>query len=69
MMVLIMVKIMFYSWGKAGYDLALYKNTGEGDISQENLSVIIINPSIVISSKVVQTLDPEYLFSIQRELY
>lgn len=52
-----------------GYDVAFYKNTGEGDIRNENLSMIIINPAIVVKSKMIQTLDGEYLSSIQNELY
>jgi hypothetical protein len=51
------------------YDVAFYKNTGEGDIRNENLSVIIINPDVVVQSKMIQTLDGEYLSSIQNELY
>lgn len=52
-----------------GYDMAFYKNTGEGDIRNENLSIIIINPSIVKSSKIIQQVDGDYLMSIQNELY
>ena len=51
------------------YDIAFYKNTGEGDIRNENLSIIIINPKIVKSSKIIQQIDGEYLMSIQNELY
>lgn len=51
------------------YDVAFYKNTGEGDIRNENLSAIIINPAIVVKSNMIQTLDGEYLSSIQNELY
>ena len=51
------------------YDVAFYKNTGEGDIRNENLSVIIINPGVVVQSKMIQTLDGDYLSSIQNELY
>lgn len=51
------------------YDIAFYKNTGEGDIRNENLSIIIINPDIVVQSKMIQELDGEYLTSIQNELY
>ena len=51
------------------YDLAFYKNTGEGDIRNENLSVIIINPNIVAQSKMIQELDGEYLLGMQEELY
>lgn len=51
------------------YDVAFYKNTGEGDIKNENLSIIIINPAAVIKSNMIQTLDGEYLSSIQNELY
>jgi len=51
------------------YDLAFYKNTGEGDINNNNLSIIIINPAIVKSSKIIQELDSDYLLSIQNELY
>lgn len=58
-----------YVEGLGDYDLAFYKNTGEGDIRKENLSVIIINPEIVTQSKMIQTLNGEYLTSIQNELY
>ena len=51
------------------YDLAFYKNTGEGDIRNENLSVIIINPDIVAQSKMIRELDGEYLMGMQDELY
>lgn len=51
------------------YDLAFYKNTGEGDIRNENLSIIIINPKVIVSSSLIQTLDGDYLLSIQNELY
>lgn len=58
-----------YVEGLGDYDVAFYKNTGEGDIRNENLSVIIINPGVVVQSKIIQTLDGEYLSSIQNELY
>ena len=51
------------------YDLAFYKNTGEGDIRNENLSVIIINPEIVVQTKMGRELDGEYLAGMQDELY
>lgn len=51
------------------YDIAFYKNTGEGDIKNENLSIIIINPDIVAQSKMIEEIDGEYLTSIQNELY
>lgn len=51
------------------YDILFYKNTGEGDIRNENLSVIIVNPDIVIDSKVIDKLNSSYLVSIQDELY
>ena len=51
------------------YDLAFYKNTGEGDIRNNNLSIIIINPDIVIKSKMIEKIDGDYLTSIQNELY
>jgi len=51
------------------YDIAFYKNTGEGDARNENLSIIIIDPKIVQSSKIIQTLTGDYLTSIQNELY
>lgn len=50
-------------------DTAFYKNTGEGDIRNENLSIIIVNPKSVISSKMVGELTKEYLLSIQSKLY
>jgi hypothetical protein len=52
-----------------GYHLAFYKNTGEGDITRENLSVIIIDPKTIISSKIIQKIDKNYLLSIQDHLY
>ena len=58
-----------YVEGLGDYDLAFYKNTGEGDIKKENLSVIIIDPDVVVQSKMIQILDGEYLSSIQDELY
>lgn len=58
-----------YVEGLGDYDLAFYKNTGEGDIKKENLSVIIIDPDIVVQSKMIKILDGEYLSSIQDELY
>jgi len=51
------------------YDTAFYKNTGEGDIRNENLSVIIINPDSIISSKMSSVLSKEYLLSKQNMLY
>jgi hypothetical protein len=51
------------------YDVAFYKNTGEGDIRNENLSIIIINPDSVFESKMVEEIDGEYLTAIQDELY
>ena len=58
-----------YVEGLGDYDLAFYINTGEGDIKKENLSVIIIDPDIVVQSKMIKILDGEYLSSIQDELY
>jgi hypothetical protein len=51
------------------YDVAFYKNTGEGDIRNENLSIIIINPDSVFESKMVEEIDGEYLTAIQNDLY
>lgn len=51
------------------YDIAFYKNTGEGDIRNENLSVIIINPDSVVESKMIEKIDGAYLDSIQDQLY
>jgi hypothetical protein len=51
------------------YDTAFYKNTGEGDIRNENLSIIIINPDSIISSKMSSVLSKEYLSSKQNMLY
>lgn len=51
------------------YDLVIYKNMGEGNIKNPNLSIIILNPRIIISSKFVKTLTSDYLTSIQDELY
>lgn len=51
------------------YDTIIYKNTGEGDIQKENLSLIILNPNNIISSKPIKTLTKEYLLSMQKELY
>lgn len=51
------------------YDIAFYKNTGEGDIRNENLSVIIINPDSVVESKMIEQIDGDYLLAIQNDLY
>jgi hypothetical protein len=51
------------------YDTAFYKNTGEGDIRNENLSIIIINPDSITSSKMSSVLTKEYLLSKQNMLY
>ena len=51
------------------YDIAFYKNTGEGDIRNENLSIIIINPDSVVESKMVEKIDGDYLTAMQDELY
>ena len=51
------------------YDIAFYKNTGEGDIRNENLSIIIINPESIKSDKMVMVLTKEYLLSVQNDLY
>lgn len=51
------------------YDTAFYKNTGEGDIKNENLSIIIINPKSIVSSEMTGVITKEYLTSIQNELY
>lgn len=58
-----------YVKGLEEYDVAFYKNTGEGDIKNENLSLIIINPSMVVKSNMIQPLNGDYLLSIQNELY
>jgi len=59
-----------YSLDLSGkYDTAFYKNTGEGDVRNENLSIIIVNPKSVISNRMVGELTTEYLLSIQGELY
>lgn len=58
-----------YSKKLGNYDIAFYKNTGEGDIRNENLSVIINNPDSVVESKMVQEIDGDYLTSIQNKLY
>jgi len=51
------------------YDTAFYKNTGEGSIKNENLSIIIVNPDSIKSNRIIQTLTKEYLTSIQNNLY
>jgi hypothetical protein len=51
------------------YDTAFYKNTAEGDIRNENLSIIIINPKMIKSNKMVGELTKEYLLSAQNDLY
>ncbi|NBO22241.1 hypothetical protein EBU94_02715 [bacterium] len=51
------------------YDTVIYKNTGEGNIENENLSIVVLNPQNVVSSKKVKTLTKEYLSSIQDRLY
>jgi hypothetical protein len=54
---------------KDNYDIIVYKNTGEGTIEDENLSLIILNPDVIISTQLVKTLTPEYLFSLHDKLY
>jgi hypothetical protein len=51
------------------YDTVIYKNTGEGNINDPNLSLVILNPSNIISSKRTKTLTPEYLKSMETYLY
>ena len=51
------------------YDTIVYKNTGEGDIQNENLSLIILNPSNIVTSKLVKVLSKEQLLSLQKTLY
>lgn len=51
------------------FDIVVYKNTGEGNIENNNLSLIILNPDNIIYSKRVKTLNCSYLDSIQNELY
>ena len=59
----------YYSDISKDYDIVIYKNTGEGNIKNHNLSIVVLNPDIIISSKVVKTLTGSYLDSIQDELY
>lgn len=51
------------------YDTIIYKNSGEGDIQNENLSLIILNPLNIISHKMIKVLTKEQLLSLQKELY
>ena len=51
------------------YDTVIYKNTGEGNINDPNLSLVILNPSNIVSSKRIKTLTPEYLKSLESYLY
>jgi hypothetical protein len=51
------------------FDTVIYKNTGEGDIKNNNLSIVILNPKNITSSKMVKQLNCNYLSSIQDELY
>jgi hypothetical protein len=51
-----------------GYDTLVYKNTGEGDIKNNNLSIIILNHSNIRDSNKT-TLTKEYLQSIRDILY
>lgn len=59
----------YYADLKKDYDTIVYKNTGEGDIKNENLSLIILNPNNIVSSKVIKVLNKEDLLSQQKELY
>lgn len=54
---------------KDNYDIIVYKNTGEGTIEDENLSLIILNPGVIVSTQLVKTLTPEYLLSLHDKLY
>lgn len=40
---------------KPKWDLLLYKNTGEGFVYDENLSVVILNPDIIKSAKLINS--------------
>lgn len=51
------------------YDTIIYKNSGEGDIQNENLSLIILNPRNITSSKLMKVLTKEQLLSLQKTLY
>ena len=51
------------------YDIVIYKNTGEGNIKNHNLSIVVLNSNVITSNKVVKTLTGGYLDSIQDELY
>lgn len=51
------------------FDTVIYKNTGEGNIKNHNLSIVVLNPDNVIKSKMIKALTSGYLTSIQDELY
>jgi hypothetical protein len=59
----------YYSDIAKDFDIVVYKNTGEGSIKNHNLSIVILNPDNILSSKRVKTLTGAYLDSIQDELY
>jgi hypothetical protein len=59
----------FYKDIMGEYDTVIYKNTGEGNIKDNNLSIVCLNPHNIISSRMVKTLTGTYLDSIQNELY
>jgi hypothetical protein len=61
--------IDFSTYIEMGYDSLIYKNTGEGNIKDENLSIIILNLENILSNQMIQELDSEYLLSIRDKLY
>jgi hypothetical protein len=58
-----------YVAGMRDYELVFYKNTGEGSVDDENLSVIIIDPSVVIESRMIKVLTKDELLEMQDYLY
>jgi len=51
------------------YDTVIYKNIGEGNKSDNNLSIVSLNPKNITSSKMIKKLSCTYLSSVQNELY
>jgi hypothetical protein len=58
-----------YVSGMQDYELAFYKNTGEGSVNDENLSVIIIDPSVIVESRMIKVLTRDELLKMQDYLY
>lgn len=59
----------FFSEIADKYDTVIYKNSGEGNKNDNNLSLVVLNPQNIKYNKMIKQLTKNYLMSIQDELY